>query len=99
MRSLSQDLVNKFSERDPEFKKVWEENALEREIASQLIDIRLDLDMTQRQFADYIGMKQSLISRLENGEQNITIATLQDILKRAGAYININISWDKPITT
>lgn len=99
MRSLSKQLAQEFSDRDPEFKKIWEENALEREIAKQLIEIRLNMKMTQAQFADHIEMKQSFISRLESGEQNMTIATLQDIAMRSGAQVHIDISPKEPTTT
>lgn len=91
--------VKERSERNPEFKQIWEEGALEREIAAQIIGIRLDLQMTQKQFADHIGVKQSFISRLENGEQNITIHTLQDVVRRAGASVNVDISLQEPATT
>lgn len=99
MKSLSKDLAKEFSERDPEFKKLWEDGELERAIAKQIIGVRLDLGMTQQQFADHIDVKQSFISRLENGEQNITIHTLQDIAERAGASVNINISLQEPAAT
>lgn len=96
MRNLSEKLAQELSEQNPEFKKIWEEGALEREISAQLINIRLSLGMTQQKFADYIGMKQSFISRLENGEQNITVATLQDIANRAGAHVQVDISLEEP---
>lgn len=96
---FAEEYAKKRSEWDPEFKRLWKEGALEREIAAQIIGIRLDLQMTQKQFADYIGVKQSFISRLENGEQNITIHTLQDIASRAGASVNIDISLQEPATT
>lgn len=92
MKILSKQLAQELSERDPAFKKTWEEGALEREISAQLINIRLNLEMTQQQFADHVGMKQSFISRLENGEQNITIATLQEIAKQSSARIHVDIA-------
>lgn len=99
MNSLSKQLVQELSERDSEFKEIWEEGVLEREISAQLINIRLNLEMTQQQFADYIGMKQSFISRLENGEQNITIATLQEIAKQSGARVHVDIAPPEPTAT
>lgn len=97
--SFVRDYVKNRSEKDPEFKKVWEEGKLEREIAAQLIGLRLNLGMNQTQFAELIGVKQSFLSRLENGEQNITIQTLQEIVQRAGANVKVNISLQEPITT
>lgn len=99
MNNLSEQLVQELSEQDPAFKKTWEEGALEREISAQLINIRLNLEMTQQQFANHIGMKQSFVSRLENGEQNITIATLQEIAKQSGARVHIDIAPPEPTAT
>lgn len=97
--SFVRDYVKSRSEKDPEFKKIWEEEKLEREIAAQLIGLRLNLGMNQTQFAELIGVKQSFLSRLENGEQNITLQTLQEIVQRAGANVKIDISLQEPITT
>src|SRR5699024_8107405 len=96
MRNLSEKLAQELSEQNPEFKKIWEEGALEREISAQLINIRLSLGMTQQKFADYIGMKQSFISRLENGEQNITVATLQDIANGDDDNVQADNSFEDP---
>lgn len=71
---------------------------MKRKVAMQLISIPLNLGMTQEQFADYLGMKQSLISQLENGEQNITISTLQKIARRVGASVNVDISLEESAT-
>lgn len=96
--SFVRDYVKRRSEKDPEFQRTWEEGALEREIAKQLIGIRLELKMTQEQFAELVGVKQSFLSRLENGEQNITIETLQKLAQRAGANVNVRISLREPAT-
>lgn len=95
--SFVRDYVKHRSKADPEFKRAWEQGALEREIAKQLIGIRLELGMTQEQFAALVGVKQSFLSRLENGEQNITIETLQKLAERAGANVNISISLKEPV--
>jgi len=97
--SFVRDYVKNRSEKDLEFKKIWEEGKLEREIAAQMIGLRLNLGMNQTQFAELIGVKQSFLSRLENGEQNITIQTLQEIAQRAGANVKIDISLQEPIAT
>lgn len=96
--SFVRDYVKHRAKDDPEFKRTWEEGALEREIAKQLIGIRLELGMIQEQFAELVGVKQSFLSRLENGEQNITIETLQKLAERAGANVNISISLKEPVT-
>lgn len=85
------------SERDPEFKKIWEDEKRkdEHELACQIINLRLELGLTQKEFGELVGLKQSYISRLENGEQNITIETLKELVRKAGADIDIQISLKK----
>ena len=90
--SFVRDYVKHRSHREPEFQRTWEDGTLEREIAKQLIGIRLELGMTQEQFAERVGVKQSFLSRLENGEQNLTIETLQQLAQRSGAIVHVQIA-------
>lgn len=48
-------------------------------IASQITIHRVNLEMSQKQLADLIGVSQSLISRWENGDENFTLETLVKI--------------------
>src|SRR5690625_3255518 len=81
------------SKNDPEFKKLMEDprNIMNHELRAQLIELRLSLNLTQKEFAELVGVKQSLISRLENDSQIITIKKLQEILLRTktGARLKI----------
>lgn len=85
----------KRAEREPEFRELIEDPiALQNELLrSQLIELRLNLGLTQKAFAELVGVKQPLISRLENGTQNITVNTLQSILARTntGAKLTITV--------
>lgn len=67
---------------------------------------RLEMGMTQKQFADYMGVTQSMVSKWESREYNFTIKSLNDIcqklnlelsvgLEKKGAPIEYNlIKWD-----
>ena len=90
--SFVRDYVGHRAQADPAFQHVWEDGSLEREISKQLIGIRLELGMTQAQFAERVAVKQSFLSRLENGEQNLTIETLQQLAQRAGATVHVRLS-------
>ncbi|MGC9935427.1 helix-turn-helix domain-containing protein [Priestia aryabhattai] len=85
------------SEQDPEFKKNWEDEKRkdQHELACKIISLRLELGLTQKDFGELVGLKQSYISRLENGEQNITYQLLKEIVRKAGADMDINISLKK----
>ena len=90
--SFVRDYVRHRAQADPAFQQVWEDGTLEREIAKQLIGIRLELGMTQAQFAERVGVKQSFLSRLENGEQNLTMETLQRLAQRAGVTVHVRLA-------
>ena len=45
-------------------------------ISARLEMKRLDLGMTQKEFADYMGVSQGMVSKWESREYNFTITTL-----------------------
>ncbi len=49
------------------------------EVASAIIAARSQANLTQKELAELMSAKQSLIARLEAGEQNTTIKTLNRI--------------------
>jgi DNA-binding XRE family transcriptional regulator len=98
MMSFSKRYVEHRSTFDSKFKEEWEKSQLQRELSSKLVELRLQLGLNQSQFAKMIGVKQSFLSRLENGEQNITIQTLQEIANHAGAIVKIDLSLKEPVS-
>ena len=66
---------------DPEYKADFEAQRPEFEIASAIIAARSAANLTQEELALLMSAKQSLIARLEAGEQNTTIKTLNRIAK------------------
>lgn len=64
-------------------KKLDEYELLEdfkKEYTNHIIKFRIDNNMSQQEFADYVGLKQQSISRIENGISDIRISTLIKIL-------------------
>lgn len=64
---------------DPEFLEEWKNTEIEYAIARNIIKQRKKLNLTQKELAEKIGVKQSAISRVEGGNQNTTIKTLSMI--------------------
>lgn len=69
---------------DPKFKKEAEKLNLPLEIAETIIDVRVNLGMTQLVLAKKIGTKQSGIARIESGHHFSSLATLNKIAKVLG---------------
>ena len=69
---------------DPQFRKEWEENELEYIIADKIIQIRKEKNMTQSDLAKLLNTKQSVISRIENANENLSIDRIKTIARALG---------------
>ncbi|TDL95535.1 helix-turn-helix domain-containing protein [Macrococcus carouselicus] len=65
--------------KDPEFAKEWEDSELEYTLARNIINRRKNLHLTQREVAERMHTKQNVVSRIENGNINVTLKTLKAI--------------------
>ena len=63
--------------KNPEFRKEWEALQPERAIVQAMIDARNKTGMTQKELSEKTGITQADISRLENGNANPSLKTLQ----------------------
>lgn len=73
---------------DPEFAKAWEETELEYLLARNMIKRRKKLGMTQSELAKLLNTTQSVVSRIEAGNSNVTLKTLGDIAKALDTNVN-----------
>ncbi|WP_353949179.1 helix-turn-helix transcriptional regulator [Sporolactobacillus sp. Y61] len=85
------------SRRDPEFKRIWEDKDRRKrfELSSKIIELRLKMGLNQTKFAKVIGVKQPYLSRLENGDENITYDGLERLFNKAGATLKLKIEYNK----
>jgi transcriptional regulator with XRE-family HTH domain len=65
--------LNERLEKDNEFKKIWEEEAIKREVIKMLIEMRIKEGLTQKGLAKKLKTSQSSIARLESGKGNPTL--------------------------
>ena len=77
--------------KDPAFAKAWEETELEDQIKRMLIQARIDSNLTQKELAEKTGLRQSNISRIENGECVPKLSTLKAIAKGTGHKLKIEM--------
>jgi transcriptional regulator with XRE-family HTH domain len=76
---------------DPEFRAVWERTALARAVAVAIVRYRVEHDVSQRELAKRLGMKQPQVARLELGEVNPSIDTLMRVSSRLGIEFTIDV--------
>ena len=62
---------------NPKFAAEWEKMRPEREYIKAIISARSEQNLTQKELAQKTGIRQSNISRIENGNCSPTVATLQ----------------------
>ena len=60
-------------------------------ISARIERCRLDLGMTQREFADYMGVSQGMVSKWESREYNFTIKSLNEICEKLNLAMTVAI--------
>ena len=69
---------------DPEFKNEWDDLEIEYQVQAELIRARLESNMTQAELAQKSGIRQSNISRIENGNAFPRLDTLKVLAHAMG---------------
>ena len=80
----------------PSFKAEWDALQPELTIAQAMIDARKESGLTQKQLSERTGIAQADISKLERGNANPSLRTLQRLA--AGMGMNVKIEFDEQIT-
>lgn len=77
--------------KDPEFKKYYEKEQLINLLATKIAALRRSAKLTQSELADKVGTKQSVISRLESGQDSRmpSLDLLARIATATGRHLNI----------
>lgn len=64
-------------------------------ISAAIVKQRIEMDMTQKEFAKYLDVSQGMVSRWEGGDYNFTIKGLADIVEKLGLKLDISIRESK----
>jgi predicted transcriptional regulator len=67
--------------KNPEAKRAYDELEPEYQMASSLIQARIDSKMTQAELAEKAGVSQVMIARLESGTSNPTVHTVSRVAR------------------
>lgn len=74
---------------DPEFKKEYEALQPEHAIIQAIIDARQQSGLTQKELSERTGIAQGDISKLERGNANPSIRTLQRLAAGMGMKLRL----------
>ncbi|HJI80376.1 MAG TPA: helix-turn-helix domain-containing protein [Eggerthellaceae bacterium] len=75
---------------DEEFTREWKEQSAKRDVMRQIVEARMKEGLTQQELAERCGMKVSNLCRLENGNGNPSVATLEKIARGLGRRLEIS---------
>lgn len=75
--------------RDPEFRAAWDALEPEFQIVKAMLDGRAAKNLTQRELADITGINQADISKLENGNANPSLKTLERLAAGLGMRLKL----------
>jgi ribosome-binding protein aMBF1 (putative translation factor) len=87
----NQEVVAEQLRTDREFRAAWERTALARGVAVALVRYRAEHDLSQRDLAKRLHMKQPQVARLELGEINPSMDTLMRIASRLDIEFTIDV--------
>ena len=91
VKTVNSNIFLKRQLKNKEFKKEY--NALEEEfeISKEVIKLRKDLNLTQKELADLAGTSQPAIARLESGNyKNLSLQFLRKVGNALGAIPEIH---------
>ena len=74
---------------DPEFRKEYEALQPEHAVVQAIIDARKNAELTQKELSERTGIAQGDISKLENGNANPSIRTLQRLAAAMGMTLKV----------
>lgn len=75
---------------DPAFKKEYDELEPEFQIIRAMMDARKEMGLTQKQLSELTGIAQADISKIENGNANPSLKTLQRLAAAMGKKVKIS---------
>ena len=75
--------------RDPEFKKEYEALQPEHAVIQAIIDARKTSGLTQKELSERTGITQGDISKIEHGNGNPSIRTLQRLAAGMGMSLRV----------
>jgi len=89
-KHLNFDTWKKQALKNPKFKLEYDKLQPEFAVIRAIIRARVDRSITQKELANKIGTKQSVISRLESGRANPSVYFLKKLAQALNSHLEIN---------
>lgn len=90
-RKTMNDPIEFFDDLDDEMKKQIELEGILVDIASNIINYRIDNGLTQKELADRLSISQAMVSKIEGGDYNPSVEFLFNISKKLGFDLVIEL--------
>lgn len=84
MKKFFDKYLKKRISKSEDFRKSYTEEELKFEIANSVKKIREDLNLSQVQFAELVGVHRSTISKIESRDLNVSLIMLNSIADKCG---------------
>ena len=91
MKKFLDNYLKKRMKKSEESRKSYTEEGLKLEIASKIKQMRDELQMTQVQFAEYVGVHRSTISKIESRDLNVSLIMLNSIADKCGYEFSFDL--------
>ncbi len=92
MNNLTWSNYKKGLLKNQEFRGALDEMAPEFQLAKELIRLRSSLKITQAELAQRAGTSQVVIARLESGEANPQLETIEKVARGLGKRLTLKFS-------
>ena len=87
MATTLDQYIDELKERSPREREKLERAERSFDLIGQLLVLRLEAGLTQTELAKRSGIRQSEISKIENGRINPTMETLESLGEALGAHL------------
>lgn len=84
MKKFLSNYLKKRMRQSEDVRKSYTEEELKLEIALKIKRLREELQMTQQEFAEYVGVHRSTISKIESRDRNVSLVMLNSIADKCG---------------
>ena len=89
-RNFQEDLQKEVN-KSKRFKMLYEIESAKIKLASKLTEMREEMSLTQAELAKKMGVSQQLISKIESGDDNISLETLVKFVYILGMTLKIGV--------